>query len=794
MNMNTVLDRVCRFCTRRRVAVMMITLAVTVIFSCGLFKIKSDVILFELFPYDHPYMQLVQKFSKVFGGGGTTAVIAVSRRNGDIFNTKTLSKIKGIADEINLWHEVYRQLTTSIASQNSKVTIAQALGEIQVAPLMWPDLPKTDEEIAKLKHLVFSNKLYNGVLVSEDGAAGLIIAEFKEDISYARVHQLLDDVITRYGDENTDIHIVGFPVLMGYVDSFKPQMKFVFAVSIALIIFILLCIFRNLIGMLSPLIVGLISTMVGIGFVGWIGINFSPLIYVLAFLVGARIVSHAVQITHRYFEELNAVDGNDKHTACYRTMRAMIVPNVAGVLTDAAGFLVLIFAKIILMQHIAVIMTFWMLSIAFSAILTPIICTFIPAGEKTIKALAENKKKVGFLDKAILGAAQWSIGRGRFTLSAILVVLCVVFTFQATKLKTGDATPGSPLLWPDHKYNLDQQFINERFKASSEAFTLYFDGKPESIYDSEMNMLLQKFDNHMAAALPDIYKFSSSAVNICKQMNLVYHDGDYIWNEMPREQNKLTGVIGQVKNQMGGGTMNRFWDDDLSKTQITLFFADHTADNVKRIYEAAKAFFKDHPAKIESGVFRMAGGGIGLEIALNEEMKQAHAFIDTTVLITIFIMCSLCFRSFVAGLMLALPLMIANLGAFAYMATMDIGISVNTLPIAAVGVGVGVDFAIYLYSRVVEEYTPERGWAESIMASVRTCGKAIVFTGTALILPILPWYFISALKFQAQMGFFLSMLLLVNVVLALTLHPLLIYLIKPRFIQKGNHRISGVGA
>jgi predicted RND superfamily exporter protein len=72
------------------------------------------------------------------------------------------------------------------------------------------------------------------------------------------------------------------------------------------------------------------------------------------------------------------------------------------------------------------------------------------------------------------------------------------------------------------------------------------------------------------------------------------------------------------------------------------------------------------------------------------------------------------------------------------------------------------------------------------MVSVTTCGKAIVYTGLTLVLAILPWYFLCEMKFQAQMGFFLSMLLLINVVLALTLHPLLILLIKPRFMTRGT--------
>ena len=189
--------------------------------------------------------------------------------------------------------------------------------------------------------------------------------------------------------------------------------------------------------------------------------------------------------------------------------------------------------------------------------------------------------------------------------------------------------------------------------------------------------------------------------------------------------------------------------------------------------------------KTEKGEFKLAGGRIGMEIGLNEEMKRSHVVMDTLVLVAIFIMCSLAFRSLVAGAMLTVPLILSNLIAFSYMAVTDIGLSANTLPCSAVGVGVGVDFAIYLYSRCIEEYPHHNDWVETVMKAVGTAGKGIVFTGITLILPIITWYFISELKFQAQMGFFLSMLLFTNMIAAFTLHPLLIVMIKPRFMQKG---------
>jgi len=777
------LDRFCRFVTRHRRAVILLMLIGTGVFSYGALRIRSEVILQDMFPYNHPYLKLYAHFSKVFGSGASGAVIALKAKNGDIFNREFLTKLQKMTQEVELWDEVYRALTVSIASPAVKVVKTLSKGEISIEPLMWPEVPKNPQEMALLKKQIFSDPAYNGTLVSRDGTAALLLTEFKENISYERAFRLLRQLTKKYTDDKTSVHIVGFPMLMGWIYSFKPHMRIVFAISIGLIILTLCLIFRNFTGMIAPIVVGLISTGIGLGFIGWTEINFSPLLYVLAFLVGARKISHAVQITHRYLEELHE-SGNDKIKACYETMRAMIMPNVAGVSTDAAGFLVLLLAKVVLMQQIAIIMSFWMLSIAFSAILTPIICSYIPltgASEKWSK----ERTRMDWLDKANMAGARFSIGSGRYVVGLGVVALLLFCTWQSSRLKIGDPVPGSPLLFSRHPYNKDQAMINRTFDASSDNLMLFYEGSKRSVYDPVVLTTFQGFARYMKKRLPDIYKSSSSVINLVKMVDVMFHDGDKLWYQLPRNKDMLTGLMGYVRQNTDRGTLNRFIDGTLSRAQITLFFSDHTSENLLRIRDAAYDFFKTHPMKVGEGAFKLAGGRIGLEIAVNEEMKESHVKIDSMVLITIFIMCMLCFRSVVAGLMLTLPLVLANLMAFAYMSMTNIGLSINTLPVAAVGVGVGVDFAIYIYSRCIEEFPHQEGWTSTIMMAVRTSGKAVVYTGMTLILAIIPWYFLSELKFQAQMGFFLSMLLFANVVMALTLHPLLIYVIRPRFIQRG---------
>jgi len=359
--------------------------------------------------------------------------------------------------------------------------------------------------------------------------------------------------------------------------------------------------------------------------------------------------------------------------------------------------------------------------------------------------------------------------------------------WQTSLLKIGDPTPGSPIFYTDFPYNKDQAAINTLFYASSENFLLFYEGARESVYDPEVLLTFEAFDRHMQERLPDIYKSPDSLINTVKMVNVTLHDGDQIWFQLVRNSNLLTGLMGYVKSSTDPATMSRYIDRTLERAQLTLYFADHTSGNLLRIRDAAYEFFKNRPAKIKQGEFKVAGGRIGMEIALNEEMKRSHLMIDLAVYLAIFVLCAFSYMYITAGLMLTLPLILANSVAGAYMNLMGIGLSINTLPIAAIGAGLGVDFAIYLYSRAIEEFPlQENDWNRTIIQSICTCGKAVVYTGVTVILPILAWYFFSEMKFQAEVGFFLSMIMATNVLLCLTLHPLLLYILKPKFISRGR--------
>jgi predicted RND superfamily exporter protein len=336
----------------------------------------------------------------------------------------------------------------------------KAMGEISLEALMFPAVPKTEEGIAEVKKNIFSSPALLGSLVSEDGTAALIITMFKENISYEKAFKILRDLQARYSDENTSIHVIGFPMLMGWIQSYKHQMYVVFAISVAFMLIILFAIFRNLVGMIAPMALALICGP-GLGFVGWIGLNLTPP-FCARLSAAARMVSNAVQITHRYIEEYRL--SLNREEACFKTMRAMWMPNAAAVATDAAGFLVLIMAKIGLMQMIAIMMSFWMTTIVISGMLVPIICSFLPMKVETPDT--QDSRENGWLARQLDALVNFSVGKGKYVVGFVVAALVVLGLSQTARLKVRGpgarlfCGPITPITWT----RVDQPDIQGLFR------------------------------------------------------------------------------------------------------------------------------------------------------------------------------------------------------------------------------------------------------------------------------------------------------------------------------------------
>ncbi len=178
----------------------------------------------ELLPQDHEYIKIHNEFRETFGGANFL-VMMVSVKEGDIFNTKTLEKVRHITNELEKVPGVDRYKIISMASRKIKNPKITSWG-MEATPLMWPEVPKTEQDMKKLKEAIYSNEAYYGSYVSFDSKKCLIFADFfEEELDYTKIKNELDRLRLETEDENTTVSIVGHPMHLGVVASYIEMMN-----------------------------------------------------------------------------------------------------------------------------------------------------------------------------------------------------------------------------------------------------------------------------------------------------------------------------------------------------------------------------------------------------------------------------------------------------------------------------------------------------------------------------------------------------------------------------------------
>jgi len=774
------------FIVRYRYPIMIVMSLLTVLFVYGMTqKLSMEVLLEEMIPPNHEFVKLNAQYESVYGGT-STVMLAIMLEKGDIFKPEILEKIKRINDAVLFNPDIRRSFVYSIAQRKSKATKGHAGGTVDVTALMWPEIDTSPQGIKTLKENIFTAELYNGALVSKDGKATLIMADCWDNIDYSNFFDFIQELKEREEDDNLSIHVAGRPMLLGWIYHFMPKLYLIFAITIVFTVIVVAAYFSNVV-VIIPLLALVLSTVWGFGVISLFGVNFNPLMVVLAVLVAARALSHSVQTTRRYLEELY-LSGGDRTKAAVKTLDGLFLASLAAIVTDAAGFSVLILARIPMVQKIAILCACWVVSILLiSSILGPLLCIYMPI-PKNLKKYDfswdkdKKKKKKGLMDRA----ADLCLRRSNIAIVIAMIVIGMVAATFDSKLKVGDTFPGSPILWPDSRYNMDCQKINEKFDASgTDLISVIVVGKEEwSIQEPEILKRIDLYERYIAHKFPDLVGGTQSVAKIVKTMNKEFHEGDVRYMTIPDDKRLITNLMFFYQTAGDPGDYTTLFDGRYRHTIIRIFLKDHRGETLTQVVQATKEFFDSQP-KIKDMEFKFAAGYGGILAATNEEIKKSQTGTLALVFLTVFVFCGLAYRSFVAAILLCVPLLVASLVAFMYMVIRDIGLDINVLPVAAVGIGVGVDYGIYILSRMEEEFKNTGGdWNAATHTTMNSAGKGVVITAITVIIPILLWPIMADLKFQAEMGLLLSFIMFFDMLGALFFLPAAVNLIKPKFMLR----------
>ena len=779
------------FIVKKRFAIMLVVLGMTVGFTVLALRLPVRISLEKLFPYNHPFVALNKELGTKFGGTNTMLVMVQSKNGNNIYNPAMIRKIKDVTEYFYYSPFVYRSLTASITLSKSKYILGKGMGEIHMAPVFPPDFDNTAESFHFARDMVSRSPVFDGLLVSNDAKSGLIVVEVNENVDYWKLSKEIDTLKKKVeSDGSANIYFTGRPILLSIIYSLSKEIYIVIGVVVVITIVLLMILFKNWIGVLIHLFTAVLCSIWGLGMMSLLKFEMSPLLIILPVLLSTRAISHSLQIFERYAEEAHRIGYGKKDLILINTVKTMMIPNWSGILADVLGFLVLVFVKIALIQEVAISMGLWVFWLApLSGIFVPILCSYLPVEKGHV---LNGVTRVDILDRIPYKIGTFSITRkGVVTIALFFCSLVAFSVVYVPKVQIGDTYPGSSILFPDSRYNKDTEIINNNFsKAGADALMLFFEGEPDAIKKTTVLKYFDGFERNMMANMKGVSRGAWSLVTVLKDINTELHDGDPKWNLIPNDDLLNANLILLFSSKNEPSEFARYTDPLYKIGNTVLFFKDHTPSTIKDVKRVAEEYFKKNPMKIKEGKFHFAGGSIGLEMATMDVVQSSHEKIDLLIYGTIFLLCVISYRSLTAGIFLGIPLVFANIVAIGLMAFMKIGITIDTLPVVALGAGIGVDFGFYFASRMKEEYEKIFDVDEALEKTLMTTGKTVLFSGLTMIIPLVVVGAITEIKFQAQMGILIAIILFINMIWTVTVSPILIHYFKPKFLTTTRKEVS----
>ncbi len=762
----------------------------------------------NFFPTHHPDTILYRQYHIHYGGAQTLAVM-LRVKQGDIFNYATLQKVEDITRAVNILPGVDHNEVFSLASY--RVAFAKPVpGAIISTCYMYPRIPQNQQQLDELRHNVFVYRQPVAGLITYDNKGALITASFNEGaLDYKELFDQIQVIVHKYQDQNTAIYVAGQPVISGWGYYYLPRISAIFFTSLVLMLVILYLSLGRRSSWWAPIVTGSFSALWGLGFVSLMGYNFDPVMLVIPFILTARDLSHGIQWQGRYYDELDRLD--DKIQACATTTDVMLPPGLLSILADIAGIIFISFGGIPVLKQIGLGGAVWLASsLTMVFVFQPIFMSFLPRPRVRQGKWwrSSGQPRIAPLRALVDGLVRLPVtpGVARSALMAAGAVFIVWGAISGQRAHVGYQTPGTPLYRPAAKVNRDTAEIGKFFPIDEGWVVLSTPDypNPQSGLGPEVLRMTDDLGVYLVSRGDVLATVPFAAV--IKPLNSMFHNGYPKFIAIPTgfEQSRYQKV--PVGIELGGnlwflflggtapGEMERFFAHNAHVTSscIRLLLPDHTYSRLNRLRDDIRAFVAQR-VRPDPNLSRVQvhylGGEAGLFLAANDVLKQLDFINITFVLLVIYICCAFTFRSLTAGALFIISCIMANFGAFVYMNARGIGLTIDTVPVISLGIGLGVDYGIYTVARIRDEVIGGATLEDAITITLRTTGAAVFSTFAVMVGGMLPWAF-SPLLFHNEMSVLLIFLMGTNMIAGVLILPAFIAWRRPKFIAR--YEVAGM--
>lgn len=757
------------FARRPLVLAIFVLLTVFLGYRCALLRIDAG---FEkLLPLGHPYMQTYVEHRAAFGGANRI-LIAVRARDGDIFTPEFFTTLEDVTNAVFFLPGVNRSTVQSLFTPNVRF-IEIVEGGFTGGNVVPAEFAGTSADLALVRENVLKAGIV-GRLVAEDFSAAMITAQLVEidpttgeRLDYLGVAaRLEEDIRGRFANERIDIHILGFAKVMGDIAEGAGGVATFFLIALlvtAVLVYLFTVSFRLT---LLPLVCSIIAVVWCLGLLQLLGFGIDPMSLLVPFLVFAIGVSHGVQMVNAFGAQV--WEGAEGETAARSAFRALLVPGWVALLSDAIGFLTLLLIDIRIIQELAVTASLGVVVIVLTnLVLLPVLLSYLRLGHRYRGRMERSTRHREPVWRFLTKFTGPSLARPTI---AVCLLLGLLGAYYGRNVAIGDTQAGVPELRPDSRYNRDTAQVTADFSIGLDVLTVIVETEPDACIDHEIMSAIDAFEWELSR-VPGVQSTLSLA-KIAKTVNAGWSEGHPAWRILPRNESALSQAVSPVETSSG------LLSADCSVLPVLLFLEDHRAATIERVVAATEAWAREHDSERQR--FRLATGNVGVMAATNEVVEDAQFEMLVYIYAAVLLLCLLTYRSVRAALCIIAPLTITSMLSYGLMKGLGIGLKTTTLPVTALGVGIGVDYGIYIFSRMKTELEAGHSLSRAYRETLRVAGNAVLVTGLTLAIGVSTWI-ASDLQFQSDMGLLLTFMFLANMLGAMVLLPALATLLyRPR--------------
>jgi hypothetical protein len=635
----------------------------------------------------------------------------------------------------------------------------------------------TQEDVNRTRDRVLGSGLV-GNLVSRDFTTAMVVAEAL-DVGLADAaggggvlelaERLETDVREPLLEEGYDVHVIGFVRMVGDIADGARDVVIFFGVALLLTFVAVYGYSRSWILTALPLACSLVSGIWQFGTMVWLDYGVDPLAILVPFLVFAVGVSHGIQQINLIATRIVAGDGAE--AASRAAFRGLLIPGSMALVTDGIAFATLLLIPIPMVSDLGATAAIGIgYKIVSNLVLLPVLASYC----RLDGGYAERSRRAHDLAKRVMTAlgSLASPRRSPWVL-ALFALLTAGAIVQARGRHVGDLHPGATELRPDSRYNRDAALINEKFDFGLDVLTVLAETQPGSCIDYDTLDHLDRFVWHVSEA-PGVTSVMATPV-VAKFVNAAWNEGRLEWRALPRNRYALAQVTSSIPSGLG------VFNADCTLMPVQIYTTDHRAETISVVVAAAESFIAAHPS--DRVRLRMASGNVGIQAATNETLARSELPMMLLAYASIVALVIVTYRDWRAVLCCALPLAVATALGYAFMKQREIGLKISTLPVMVLAVGIGVDYAFYIYSRLAAHLEAGRHVVDAIRRALLEVGNAVVFTGITLAAGVATWAF-SDLRFQADMGLLLAFMFTLNMAMSVTALPALAVVLHRAFPRR----------